>query len=150
MPVSSQVLYIHMDLSLVNRALPPGNPKIIQLNHLPKIKSLFFDSDFDILQSKFCSQSNVFLLSPKLFISDSGQSLRSSLLNKVYSVSSLEDFNFSDVPSDSTICILGLETEWVEDLASTRIMVNRIRECPGVSLKYLHVNSRANSTVPHL
>ncbi len=143
----SQVLFIAHGFNVNHpRSSPPGGSnKITRLNQVPQVKSVYFESDSDILHSNYFLPSAIFLMTSKLLASASGQSIRTSLLTKVSSVSCLDDFNAANASSNSSICILGLENEWIDDLASARIMVNNIREVPGVSLNFLHVKSRDNS-----
>ena len=75
-----------------------------------------------------------------------GESIRLALNPLVSIVSSLDDFNLSEFNPRFSVCILGLEAEWTANLASDRILVNNIRELPGISLSLLVVANRDNST----
>ena len=149
----SQVLYIANGCrSNSLRNLPPGNSsKITCLNSVPRVKSVHFNSDEDIISSPYCTSSSIFLLTSKLFGSSIGKSLRHLLLPRVSAVVRLDDFRSLSLDSLSTVCVLGLEKEWIEDLPADRILVNQIREISGISLNILIVHSRAeNSCTPSL
>ena len=88
--------------------------------------------------------SKIFILTSKLFESGIGKSIRDSLQSRVSAIVRLDDYSFLNLDSSSIISVMGLEKEWVEDLASDRILLNQIREIPGITLNILIVQSRAN------
>jgi hypothetical protein len=142
----SQVLFIATGYKKsVSRNAPVGNPaKITRLNSVPTLKTATFSSDEDILSSTYCSSSSIFILTSKLFESGIGKSIRDSLQSRVSAIVRLDDYSFLNLDSSSIISVMGLEKEWVEDLASDRILLNQIREIPGITLNILIVQSRAN------
>ena len=144
----SQVLFIaHGFKSSSPRKLPPSSTsKIIRLNSVPNVECVNFKSDSEILSSKYPSSSSIFLLTSKLFNSHAGESIRLALNPLVSTVSSLDDFNLTEFNPRFSVCILGLEAEWTANIASDRILVNNIRELPGISLSLLVVTNRDNST----
>ena len=130
--------------------LPPGNSsKITCLNSVPRVKSVHFNSDEDIISSPYCTSSSIFLLTSKLFGSSIGKSLRHLLLPRVSAVVRLDDFRSLSLDSLSTVCVLGLEKEWIEDSADRIMLIKYVKSQDFLNILIVH--SRAeNSCTPSL
>ena len=144
----SQVLFIcHNYIPIKSRNVPPANSiMVLRLNRVPNTQTITLATDDHILASDYCTTSSIFLFTSKLYHSEVGKSLRSSLIPLVSCVSLLDDFNPALLKSNSSIFILGLEREWIDNLAADRILVNSIRELPDTPLFILLVESRQNTS----
>ena len=114
----------------------------MSLNAIPTVQKLTYESDHDFLVSQH-SHNSVFLLTSKLFSSESGRNIRSSLTEKGYQVLLLS----TDLTLDSdisSIFILGLETQWIDNLAEDRKQINILREDQKARINLVFVRYRDN------
>ena len=99
--------------------------KIIMLSSIPSVSRLKFADDLSAFQQLDIEvEDNIVVFTPSLFISDYGTSLRQSLPFKVHRL----DLDL-ELPSAITrVVIFGLEKGWVDEGASDRLAINRLKE----------------------
>ena len=122
---------------------PRADEKIIMLSSIPSVSRLKFADDLSAFQQLDIEvEDNIVVFTPSLFISDYGTSLRQSLPFKVHRL----DLDL-ELPSAITrVVIFGLEKGWVDEGASDRLAINRLKEKSDISVVFAIVESRNNQS----
>ena len=122
---------------------PRSTKKILTLTSIPNVVLQKFADDMLALKTlKINAHQDFVIFTPFLYDSGYGNALRKSLSFDVFRL----DFDLQIPPRIQRVVILGLEKGWIDDGASDRLAINRLKEIPGLSLIFAVVESRDNQT----
>ena len=118
---------------------PRSTEKILTLSSIPNVVSLKFADDFIALKNlKIDAYQDAVVFTPALYSSVYGTALRKSLSFNVFRL----DLDFQLSPKTQRVVILGLEKGWIDDGASDRLAINRLKEMSDLSVVFAIVESR--------
>ena len=132
-------------LAGVNRVgeAPRIGEKIITLSSMPSVSILKFADDVSALQKLDIDiDYTIVVFTPSLFGSDYGISLRQSLSFKVHRL----DQDLALPSAITKVVIFGLEKGWIDEGASDRLAINRLKEKSDISVVFAIVKSRDNQS----
>lgn len=120
---------------------PRSIEKVVTLSSVPNVVLFKFADDLLALQQlKIDSNKDVVIFTPALFASDYGITLRRRLTFQVVRL----DLDLELSPGIERVIILGLEKGWIDDGASDRLAINRLKEMSDLSIIFATVDSRDN------